>query len=217
MSFFMRGVMIGAKKSFLARGMIVGFSIAAPVGAIGLLCIEQTIAGGFMLGLVSGLGAATADMCYGILVALGLKTIQSTLLAYRSILMLCGGIFLCYLGIKKFFSIPSLKKVDSTNTRLLSAYITMFFLTLTNPATIIDFTAVFTLMKIDFSDYIQSLIFVAGVLIGSLVWWTFLCSSVAVFREKVSAQALRYINQIAGIVIFSFGAYSLIQLYCSCN
>jgi threonine/homoserine/homoserine lactone efflux protein len=92
---------------FLLKGIAVGFSIAAPVGAIGFLCIQQTLKGGVRLGLVSGLGAATADTVYGVLVALGLKVTQDFLLSFKSPLTLLGGLFLCYLGIKKFFSQPS--------------------------------------------------------------------------------------------------------------
>ncbi len=113
--------------SLLLEGIAVGFSIAAPAGAIGFLCIQQTLKGGIQLGIASGLGAATADMMYGILVALGLKASQAIVLSYKAPLTIIGGLFLCYLGIRKFFSIPSLDNSKPINGGLLSAYVATFF------------------------------------------------------------------------------------------
>jgi threonine/homoserine/homoserine lactone efflux protein len=197
----------------ILKGLAVGFSIAAPVGAIGFLCIQQTLKGGIRLGLVSGLGAATADMMYGILVALGLKAAQSFLLYYKTPLTIFGGLFLCYLGIKKFFAVLSINNSKSINDNLLTAYVTTFFLTLTNPATILDFTALFTGLNIDMSGYIESLSFVGGVFIGSAIWWFILCFSVGLFRKKISIEILRYINYVAGLAILSFGIYALSKLW----
>jgi len=200
--------------SLLLEGIAVGFSIAAPVGAIGFLCIQQTIKGGIKLGVASGLGAATADMMYGILVALGLKASQTILLSYKAPLTIIGGLFLCYLGIRKFFSTPSLNNSKSINDDgLLKAYVITFFLTLTNPATILDFTALFTGLNIDVSGYVESLNFVGGVFLGSSLWWLLLCFSVALFRKKISSHVLQYINYIAGIAIFSFGVYALSKIW----
>lgn len=191
--------------SLFSEGVAVGFAIAAPVGAIGFLCIQQTLKGGIRLGIASGLGAATADMMYGILVALGLKATQAILLSYKTPLTIVGGLFLCYLGLRKFFSTPSLKETRTGNKGLMSAYITTFFLTLTNPATILDFMALFTALRIDVSGYVQSLSFVGGVFTGSALWWFLLCFAVGLFRKRISAQLLQYINYIAGAAIFSFG------------
>lgn len=198
----------------IVKGIAIGFSIAAPVGAIGFLCIERTLKGGIRLGLASGLGAATADMLYGILVALGLTAFQDLLLAYKVPLTLIGGLFLCYLGIKKIFSKqPSVHRSQPTSDGLLKAYVTTFFLTLTNPATILDFAALFTGLNIDISGYMESLGFVGGVFLGSAAWWLLLCFTVGLFRKKISTQVLCYINYIAGIAILSFGIYALSKLW----
>jgi len=195
--------------NLIIKGIAVGLSIAAPVGAIGFLCIQQTLTGGIRLGLVSGLGAATADMMYGIVVALGLKASQLIVLQYQMPLAIIGGIFLCYLGLRKFFSTPALDNAHPINGGLLKAYVTTFFLTLTNPATILDFMALFTGLNIDIAGYKESLSFVGGVFTGSAIWWFLLCFTVGIFRKKVSADILRYINYCAGIAIFSFGIYAL--------
>lgn len=195
------------------EGLVVGFSIAAPVGAIGFLCIQQTLSGGMLLGLATGLGAATADTCYGILVALGLSATKALLLRFKIPLSIIGGLFLCYLGIKKFLSKPRMQKINSGSSDLLKAFITTFFLTLTNPATILDFMALFTGLTIDTSGISNSLTFVMGVFVGSALWWLLLSFSVGIFRHKISAQILQYINYLAGAVIFGFGVYCLYKVF----
>ena len=198
--------------SLIVEGIAVGFSIAAPVGAIGFLCIQQTLHGGFLLGIASGLGAATADTMYGVIVALGLTVTQVFLLQYKTLLAIIGGLFLCYLGIKKFLQAPPSSNNKAVNHNLLRAYIVTFFLTLTNPATILDFAALFTGLNIDTSGYVNALTFVGGVFIGSALWWLMLCFVVGLFRHKISNQLLRYINYLAGTVIFGFGIYCLYKV-----
>lgn len=197
--------------SLLLEGIAVGFSIAAPVGVIGFLCIQKTLYGGMLVGLATGLGAATADTVYGIIVALGLTATQKILLHVKAPLVIAGGLFLCYLGIKKFFSEPPHHINKSVNTNLLRAYIVTFFLTFTNPATILDFAALFTGLNIDTSGLQNSLSFIGGVFLGSAMWWLILCVSVGLLRHRISHTVLRYINYAAGAVIFGFGMYCLIK------
>ncbi len=89
------------------RGLVIGFSIAAPVGPIGVLCIRRTLANGKISGLVSGLGAATADALYGCVAGFGLTFISSLLIDQQMWLRLFGGLFLCYLGVKTLLSQPA--------------------------------------------------------------------------------------------------------------
>src|SRR4030067_3210921 len=118
--------------SFLLRGLIIGFSIAAPVGPSGVLCIRRTLTVGRASGLISGLGAATADAIYGSIAGFGLTFISSILIRQQVWLRLIGGLFLCYLGLKTFLSRPS-EPAASPKAKvndLLSAYASTFFLTL---------------------------------------------------------------------------------------
>src|SRR4030066_1694169 len=92
---------------YFYRGLVIGFSIAAPVGPIGVLCIKRTLSSGRVIGLLSGMGAATADALYGCIAAFGLTFISNFLIREQFILRLIGGAFLCYLGVKTFFSPPS--------------------------------------------------------------------------------------------------------------
>ena len=97
--------------NLLARGLIIGFSIAAPVGPIGVLCIRRTLDEGWAAGLVSGLGAASADTIYGFIAGFGLTFVSGFLVSQQVWLRLIGGLFLCYLGIRTLLSKPSRREV----------------------------------------------------------------------------------------------------------
>ena len=92
--------------SVFLRGLLIGFSIAAPVGPIGLLCIRRTVADGRTVGFVSGLGAATADAFYGAVAGFGLTVVSGALVQGQTPLRLVGGVFLCYLACGPFWPVP---------------------------------------------------------------------------------------------------------------
>jgi threonine/homoserine/homoserine lactone efflux protein len=194
--------------SFFIRAVIIGFSIAAPVGAIGVLCIRRTLSHGKLAGFLSGMGAATADMLYGAIAALGLTAITNLLVNNAFWLKTIGGIFLLYLGIKTFLEKPPQTKADDKQINLASMYFSTFFLTITNPLTILSFIAIFagTLagQKIN-----SPLSMVAGVFTGSAIWWLALSFGVGLMRDKLTQNHMLWINRISGILITAFGIFSL--------
>lgn len=225
----------------LIKGILMGLAIAAPVGPIGLLCIRRTLAQGRWIGLASGCGAATADASYGIIAAFGLTALSDLLVANTTYLQWFGGLFLCYLGLKTFFSRasppeassyeasrpkpsssePSLSvsslpnssrseiSANSQRVSLLPAYSSTLILTLTNPATILSFIAIFAGLGITQADYLQSVTLVFGVFSGSLLWWLVLVSGVAYLRGRLTPQRLIRFNafssKVFGLMIFVFG------------
>src|SRR3970040_603046 len=128
---------------FLLRGLVIGFSIAAPVGPIGVLCIRRTLTEGRIAGFVSGLGAATADAFYGAIAGFGLTFISSFLIDQQFWLRLAGGFFLLYLGVKTFRSSPPDNAALQDRSGIFGAYASTLVLTLTNPMTILSFAIIF--------------------------------------------------------------------------
>jgi len=200
--------------SYLLRGAVIGFSIAAPVGPIGVLCIRRTLAGGRVSGLLSGLGAATADAVYGVIAAFGLTYVSNILVGYQTWIRLVGGLFLCYLGLKTYLSRPAEGPAYAEGEGLVGAYISTFFLTLTNPMTILAFTAVFAGLGIGSAtgDYRAAALLVLGVFSGSAAWWLILSGGVSLFRSKFTPQALGWVSKAAGIVILGFGVLAILSL-----
>jgi threonine/homoserine/homoserine lactone efflux protein len=199
--------------AFAIKGLAIGFAIAAPVGPIGVLCIRRSLVEGKWVGLVTGLGAATADATYGAVAAFGLTAISGFLVAQRMWLGLVGGVFLCYLGIRTFISKPAEEAARVRSGGLFSAYSSTLFLTLTNPMTILSFAAVFASLGLAASpDYFSAGLMVAGVFVGSALWWVLLSNGVALFRSRMNARWMQAVNWISGGIIFGFGVYSLCRL-----
>jgi threonine/homoserine/homoserine lactone efflux protein len=195
--------------SFLLRGIIIGFAIAAPVGPIGLLCIQRTLNRGTSFGFVSGLGAATADACYGMIAAFSVAAVFNFLSAQKIWFSLAGGLYLGYLGIKAFRTVPHNQAETANGMGRISAYLSIFFLTVTNPMTIFAFAAVFA--GFGFGDttgnYLNAVILVIGVFTGSAMWWLTLSGITGLIRHKFSEQHLTWINRVSGIVILGFAVY----------
>ena len=201
--------------SILFQGILIGFSIAAPVGPIGILCIRRTLAQGRLAGLISGFGAATADAIYGCIAGFGLTFISQFLVDQQNLLQLVGGIFLLYLGIKTFFAKGSEKVVENKDQGLWGTYLSTFFLTLTNPITILSFVAIFAgLGVVSVSgNYTSALMLVLGVFTGSMLWWMLLSSGATFFQKKINLQGLVWINKISGGIITGFGVAALFSLF----
>ncbi len=200
--------------TLLLKGLIIGFSIAAPVGPIGVLCIRRTLAEGRISGIASGLGAATADAAYGCVAVLGLTFISNILIDQQAWLHLIGGLFLCYLGVKTFLTKPAKQAALAKGNGLVGAYASTFFLTLTNPMTILSFAAIIAGLGLAATseNFMSAGAVVLGVFIGSSLWWLILSGSVGVFREKLDPQGLQWVNRISGVIITGFGFAALLSL-----
>jgi threonine/homoserine/homoserine lactone efflux protein len=206
---------------FLLRGLILGFSIAAPVGPIGVLCIRRTLANGRLAGLVSGLGAASADAVYGGVAALGLTVISAFLVDQQTWLRLVGGGFLIYLGIKTLLAAPvsedqgDLGEGATGAGSLLGDYASTFFLTLTNPMTIISFAAIFAGLGLGGSGNSPeaALALILGVFLGSAAWWLLLSTLTQALGARFLGQnGLKWVNRASGVVIVGFGLAALLSL-----
>jgi threonine/homoserine/homoserine lactone efflux protein len=161
--------------NFLARGFLLGFIIAAPVGPIGVLCIKRTLTSGRLIGFISGIGAATADTFYAAVAVFGLSLIQELLIGSKLWLRLIGGLFLLYLGVRTFISRPAgtIRESQVSRAGLLASYLSTFLLTITNPATIISFAVFFAGLGFNNpgGNYPTGILLVVGVFLGSAAWW----------------------------------------------
>ncbi len=224
--------------SFLLKGLLVGLSIAAPVGPIGVLCIRRSIADGPRIGFVCGLGAAVADTVYALIGGFALSTVSPWLVRGRLPLTAAGGAFLLYLGIRTFMSKPAVVgRVGSAKTTAAddvragaadharteatdhfkagAAFLSTFFLTLANPMTILSFAAVFVGAGVvvssgaDETHYGDTGALVAGVFVGSAAWWLFLSAMAGRFRGHIGPRAMTLINRACGMLLAAFGLFSL--------
>lgn len=201
-------------SDYLIKGFIIGFSIAAPVGPIGVLTIKRTLTEGRISGFVTGMGAACADAAYGAVAGFGLIAVSSFLISQVFIIKLIGGLFLCYLGVKSFLSKPATKEATVASKGLLNNFIATFFLTLTNPSTILSFIAIFAGFGLAStnSDFSSSTAIVFGVFVGSALWWFILSSVVSFFQNKITPDRLVWVNRLSGLILASFGLFALYSI-----
>lgn len=199
--------------SLLLKGLLAGITIAAPLGPVNLICIHRTLSRGSRNGLISGLGAATADTFYGIIAGFGLTLVSNFLINHQNILRIAGGIFIIFLGARVFFYHFRRKNYDTENVGLVKEFSSTFFLTLTNPITILAFLGIFAALGLTTKDltYLSASILVCGVFLGSAIWWTILSSGVDRFRERFTDNTLHHINQISGVIITLFGVFLILS------
>lgn len=202
---------------FFLKGLLIGFSIAAPVGAIGVLCIRRTLAEGRAAGFFSGLGAATADAFYGAVAGFGLTFISGVMISQRLWIQSLGGLFLLYLGARTFLARPApafLEGKPHNHGNLVGYYLSTVALTITNPMTILSFAAVFAGLGVmgTEADYGFATSLVLGVFFGSAFWWLILSGGVGILRSRLNSAALRWVNRISGTIISGFGLLSLLTL-----
>ncbi len=196
------------------RGLVIGFSIAAPVGPIGILCIRRTLAEGRASGFLSGLGAATADALYGCVAGFGLTVVSAFLVDQRAWIQLIGGVFLLALGVRTLRSKPAERAAQaSAGSSLAGSYLSTLLLTLTNPMTIISFAGIFAALGVAETggSLAAAAWLVAGVFLGSAAWWLLLSGGVGLMRDRIASGALLWVNRASGAVLVIFGAVAVWQ------
>lgn len=196
------------------KAALIGLSIAAPVGPIGLLCIQRTLAHGAKVGFASGFGAAAADACYGAVGAFGMSALIQAFVALATPLSLGGALFIGWMGVQTWRACPAGRALgvadEITPGR---AFASVFALTLANPMTILSFIAVFAAIggaaQPAFGD---ALVMVSGVFVGSALWWIMLALVVAPARHKLGQRQMRVINRLAGGFLLGFASWQLVGL-----
>lgn len=198
----------------LWRGLVIGFVLAAPVGPIGILCIRRAIARGRWAGFTAGLGAATADIFYGLVAAFGITVIIETLQEHRSAIELVGGSLLTLLGLVIIRTPASLDRDGQAADRGgLATYFSSFAIAIANPATVVAFLGVFA----SFGPALRAMgraappVLVGGVFLGSAGWWLFLSYLASLFGRRLTAGGLRALNVAAGCLLLALGLWQFFQ------
>ncbi|WP_321505526.1 LysE family transporter [uncultured Methanoregula sp.] len=194
--------------SLFTQGIIIGLTLAVPVGPISLLCIQRAVAGGRLHGIISGIGVATADSLYAAVVFLGLTIVSGMIITHQLLFRFIACIVLFLVGAKVFLTRPPEAKLRPEQESYLKDYLTTVAISIANPLTILFFLAILPAFGVVFqgASHILAAEFVAGVFCGSVLWWIILCGSVGSLRSRLSADNLKRINQVSGIMIICIGA-----------
>src|SRR6185295_16540538 len=198
----------------LAGGFLIGLVVAVPIGPVNLVCIRRTCAYGPLAGFISGLGGALGDGIFAAVTAFGLTAISQLIEGYSTILQVAGGVMLLGFGLQVFRSdVSGLHEAEGAKPKdkppsLARTILSTFALTITNPATLFGFTALFAgLASITMQEpsFIDAAVMVAGVIAGSTSWWFMLTTFVGIFHRHIDNGVMRAINRLFGVLVSGFG------------
>ena len=203
-----------AQVLLIGPGIVIGLIVAAPIGPVNLICIRRTLQFGFLNGFVSGLGAALGDGLFAVVTGFGLTAISQWIEGLSTALQLAGGTLLVCFGLYTYFSKPPSRldcKTEDSDKRartLVRAIASTFALTITNPATLLGFTAMFTGLgglAGDDPSFFSAAFVVGGVILGSTLWWLILCTVVGLLHARIDDRIMRIINHGSGLIVAAFG------------
>ena len=195
-------------------GVLSGFCLALPVGAVALMCINKTLQFGFKSGLAVGLGAAFADAFYALIAIYSLTTISNIFLQNQEIMRIIGGLCLIFISIRMIFSGPVvIETKEVTYSKWPRDIISGFVITLSNPLTYIGFIALLSYMHLVFRNFNSDLVlnFSLGAFAGSLIWWLILIEFARFLKNKVNSTFIKRSNIISGFIILVFGALVILS------
>ncbi len=195
----------------LIKGLAIGFFIAVPVGPVAVLCIQRTLTRSKRHGLISGLGAATADAMYGAIAAFGLTMVSEFVQAHRTPFRLIGGLILCLLAIRTFFGKVERQSKQVNSKIYATNFVSTFLLTLMNPLTILAFMAVFTGSGLGHCQQEEATWLILGVFLGSSLWFLTLSFLAGQFKNVVNEEHMGFINKIAACLILAFGIFIMLR------
>ena len=200
-------------SSLLLRGFLLGFAVAASPGPIFFLCLRRTLVRGWLNGLISGFGVATADGFYAAVAAFGVGAITTALTGERRWLALAGGALLVFLGTRIVLDRPTTAEAPPpTRSSRIGAYLSTLGLTISNPATIISFAALAATLGAGISGgVLRPAALVIGVLLGSVTWWIVLAALATGLRARIAPRVVRIISTISGLAIIGLGVVALVS------
>lgn len=207
----------------IVSGIVIGLIVAVPIGPVNLICIRRTLAYGPLNGFVSGLGAALGDGVFAVVTAFGLTAIAQLIEGFYIPLQIVGGFLLIFFGIRTFWAHPKplalvedpLAAKAKGKRTLFGAMASSFALTITNPATMLGFTALFAGLggfAGNEASFIDAAVVVGGVFAGSALWWLTLTAFVGLFHTKIDERVMRWINWISGFLVAAFGVGVLVHV-----
>lgn len=198
-------------SGYFLWGGLIGLAVAVPVGPVNILCLQRTLKSGVIVGLLSGLGAALGDSFFGFVAAFGVTVVADFLMAHLRLFQTIGGILLLFLALRTWRERPHLEVRGSAAVQMLKGFLSAFFLTITNPVTILGFIAIFASVGLnrigENLDQANSL--VAGIFAGSALWWVILTNGARFLKGRLNDHHLLMINRASALLMVAFGLFAL--------
>lgn len=193
--------------SYLIKGILIGLLFGMPVGAVGAMTVQRTIAHGTKAGLLTGLGSSAADCLYACVGAFGITLISDFMIKYQIVINVIGGILILIMGFGLLWrrSETAGDVPQKTVSYGIKMFLSSFAVGITNPAAIITFLFAFSYFGIiGHTGLKNGILLVIGVFIGTYIWWGSLTAAVGIIKKKKSDSGFRYANKIFGVILIVF-------------
>ena len=200
------------------KGFLIGVIVSAPMGPIGILCVQRTLNRGRMHGFITGLGAMVSDLIYAFITLIGMGFVNTILEANEQLLQYVGSLVIVLFGIGIFFTNPLkiLKPTTSApQTRYNQDFFTAFFLTLSNVAIVFLFISLFA--RFNYSpletNWFTFAIGLISIGLGALAWWFFITTYVSKLKRYFNRHALKLFNRTVGSILVLLGVLGVVGAY----
>ena len=198
----------------LVKGLVIGVVVSAPLGPVGVLCIQRTLNKGRWYGFVTGLGAALSDIIYALITGYGMSFMDEFLTKHQVMLQIIGSVMLFVFGVFTFRSNPvqSIRPVSSKKGTYLHNFVTAFFVTLSNPLIIFLFIGMFARFSFVMpgSELGFQLVGYLAIILGALLWWFGITYFVNKVRARFNVRGIWILNRIIGVIVMLASVISLV-------
>ena len=203
-----------------AKGLLIGILVSAPMGPVGMLCIQRTLSKGRWHGFVTGLGAMVSDIIYAMLTSLGMGVVVNFVEANQAPLQLAGSLVLSVFGYYIYQSNPvkNLRKQKERKLSFTQDFITAFLLTFSNVLIVLLYIGLFARFGFILPDHSLGMI-IGGIIcigIGAISWWLFITYIVSKLRKWFNVRGIWRMNRIVGstiIILSIIGIISVLLTY----
>ncbi len=197
------------------RGILIGLAASIPLGPIGILCIQRTLSKNQKSGFISGLGAATTDTLFAMIAFFSLSVVMSFIESNMTWIKIVGGICIIAVGANIFFSNPvvQIRRNRAGKSNPWQDYVSVILFTITNPAYILVFVALFAAFGIsnDSLGEVSGMSMIVGIFAGCSLWWFALTTTVNLLRKKFRPRHLLWMNRISGALIMLLGGVAILS------
>lgn len=200
----------------MLKGVLIGVLVSAPMGPVGVLCVQRTLNKGRWFGFVTGIGACLSDFIYALITGLGMSFVMDFInnAHYRYILQISASVILMIFGIYSFRSNPVKKMhVSSQRTKgtLIHNCITAFLVTFSNPLIIMLMMGLFAQFAFIIPDHpLEMCAGYVGIIGGALLWWYGLTWLVDKIRAVFDTGGIQIINKVVGSIVIIMSILVLI-------
>lgn len=199
-----------------AKGFVIGILVSAPMGPIGMLCIQRTLSKGRWHGFITGLGAMVSDIVYAILTSLGMGVVVNFVEANQAPLQLGGSLVLAVFGYYIYQSNPvrNLRKQKERRLSFTQDFITAFLLTFSNVLIVLLYIGLFARFGFILPDHSVGMIVggVGCIGIGAVCWWLFITYIVSKLRKWFNVRGIWLMNQIVGSIIIALSIIGVVSV-----